>query len=77
MAAACNDRPGKAVFGTIVKDCFYLFKHVNSVLVDFVYRSANNAAHVLVQAMYSMSDVGEWYTTPPNFITHALYLDLI
>ncbi|KAL8109886.1 hypothetical protein AgCh_025833 [Apium graveolens] len=76
LAAACNDRPGEAMFGTIVKDCIHLFKHINPVLIDFVYSSANNAAHVLAQTVYSMSGLGEWYTNSPNFITHALYLDL-
>lgn len=47
------------------------------MLVNFAYRSANNVAHVLAQAACSMSDVGEWYVTPPNFLLRVLELDSI
>lgn len=77
LALACNGRPGKAFFGTIVENCLVLLKHINPVLVEFVYRSANMVAHVLAQACYSMPDLGEWTTTPPSFISHVLEMDLI
>ncbi|XP_074328096.1 uncharacterized protein LOC141666009 [Apium graveolens] len=76
LATACNGRPGEAYFETIVMDCIHILKHVCPVLVDFAYRSANSAAHVLARAVYSMSDIGEWGVTPPDFLTHALDLDL-
>lgn len=77
LALACNGRSGRAFFSTIVDDCLYLLKHINLVLVEFVYRSANTVAHVLAQASYSMSDVGEWVYIPPRFISHVLEMDLI
>lgn len=52
-------------------------KHINSVLVNFAYRSANTLAHVLIQATCSMTDMGKWYATPPSFLVRALELDLV
>ena len=43
-------------------------KHFDNVLIEFVYRSANGVAHLLVTAAHSMSDLGEWLVTPPEFI---------
>ncbi|XP_074383626.1 uncharacterized protein LOC141725107 [Apium graveolens] len=77
LADACNGNPGRALFGNIVMDCIHLVKHINPVLVNFVYRSLNNVAHVLAKATCSMLDVGEWYSTPPSFLMLALELDLI
>ncbi|XP_074359672.1 uncharacterized protein LOC141699722 [Apium graveolens] len=58
LAAACNGRPGEALFGTIVMDCIQLLKHINQVLVVFIYRSANSVVHRLAKAAYFMSDAG-------------------
>ncbi|KAL8115005.1 hypothetical protein AgCh_021723 [Apium graveolens] len=77
LADACNGSTGRSLFDTIVTDCIELIKHISPVLFSFAYRSANNVAHVLAQTTCSMSDVGEWYVTPPNFLIHALDLDLI
>ena len=77
LADACNGSLGRALFGIIVLDCVHLIKHINPVLVNFAYRSANNVAHVLAQAACSMTDIGEWYVTPPNFLMRVLELDLI
>ena len=77
LADACNGSPGRSLFDIIVRDCVELSKHISQVLFSFAYRSANNVAHVLAQATCSMSDVGEWCVTPPNFLVHALELDLI
>ncbi|XP_074377753.1 uncharacterized protein LOC141719275 [Apium graveolens] len=77
LAAACNGKPGEAYFGTIVLDCIHIMKHIDHVLVDFAYRSANTVAHELAKSTYSMSDVGEWHVTPPDFISHVLQLDSI
>lgn len=77
LAAACNGGQGEAFFGTIVMNCIQLLKHVNQVLVVFIYRSANTVAHRLAKAAYSMSDEGEWYVTPPQFLDHVLSLDMI
>lgn len=38
-------------------------------------RSANRVAHELARVTCSMSDTGEWYITPPDFITHVLAID--
>lgn len=59
LADACNRSPGRAFFGTIVMNCIQVSKHINHVLVNFSYRSANNIAHVLSQTTYSMTNVGE------------------
>ncbi|KAL8128281.1 hypothetical protein AgCh_015020 [Apium graveolens] len=77
LVAACNGKPGEAYFGTIVLDCIHIMEHIDHVLVDFAYRSANTVAHELTKATYSMSDVGEWHVTPPDFISHFLQLDNI
>ncbi|XP_074325881.1 uncharacterized protein LOC141663935 [Apium graveolens] len=53
LAEACNGKPGEAYFGTIVLEYVYLLKHINHMLVEFIYRSANNVAHELVKATYS------------------------
>ncbi|XP_074337079.1 uncharacterized protein LOC141674258 [Apium graveolens] len=60
LAATCNGSPGHSLFNTIVIDCIGLSKHINQVLFSFAFRSANNVAHVLAQAAYSMMDIGEW-----------------
>lgn len=75
LVTACNGSPGEAFFGTLVSDCVYLLKHISPVLVRFSYRSANTVAHELARAAYSMSDIGEWYVIPPNFISHVLEID--
>lgn len=75
LVTACKGTPGEAFFGTLVSDCVHLLKHIDSVLVKFVYRSANVVAHELAKAAYSTSDPGEWYTTPPSFIYHVLEVD--
>lgn len=77
LAAACNCSLGEAFFGSIVMDCIHMFQHVNHVLVDFVYHSANSAPHVLTQTICSMPDIGDWYVTPPKFLTHVLDLEMI
>ena len=77
LAQACKKAPGESFFGTIVGDCVHLLKHINQVLIQFVFRSANSVAHELARATYSMSDRGEWYVTPPNFLSHVLEFDLI
>ena len=56
LVNACKGSPGEAIFGTIVGDCIQILKHINPVLVRFVYLSANNVAHTLVKATYSMSE---------------------
>lgn len=65
------------MFGTIIMDCVQLVKHINPVPVNFAYRSANTVAHMLAQATCSMTDMGEWYATPPSFLVRVLELDLV
>lgn len=76
LVQACNGAMDYSFFGTLVDDCVHLSKHINHVLIQFVYRSANRVAHELARATYSMSYIGEWYTIPPNFISHVLDLDI-
>lgn len=75
LVTACNGNPGEAMYGTIVGDCIQLLKHINPVLLRFVYRSANRVAHVL--ATYSESEEREWIDIPPDFISHVLKSDLV
>lgn len=74
---ACTGGKGESYFGTIMNNCIELLKHINPVLVRFVYRSANNVAHELAKAAFSMSDVGEWFVNPPDFLKYVLDKDLI
>ncbi|XP_074347230.1 uncharacterized protein LOC141686068 [Apium graveolens] len=74
---ACNGTPGEASFGTIVSDYIQLMKHIDYALVEFAYRSANNVARVLAKAIYSTSDIGEWFiTTPDLFIMYCILIML-
>lgn len=75
LADSCNGKPGEAYFGTIVTDCLELIKHIDHVLVSFVYRSVNTVAHLLPKATYSMLGSGEWYATPTDFISDVLRTD--
>lgn len=56
LVQACSKTPDESFFGTIVDDRVQLLKHVNQVLLRFVFRSANSVAHELAKAAYSMSD---------------------
>ncbi|XP_074333675.1 putative ribonuclease H protein At1g65750 isoform X1 [Apium graveolens] len=59
LVQACNREPEESFFGTIVGDCTHLLKHINSVLIRFVFRSANRVARTVAKSAYSMSDNGE------------------
>ncbi|KAL8145163.1 hypothetical protein AgCh_003389 [Apium graveolens] len=74
---AFNKDPEESFSGTIMGDCTHLLKHINSVLIQFAFRSTNRVAHTLAKAAYSMSDNEEWFVTPPSFISHVLELDVI
>lgn len=50
LADACKKAHGNSYFHTIVIDCIDLFKHFEEVLVVFIHRSANDAAHLLAKA---------------------------
>ena len=56
----------------IIDDCIDVLKHFDEVLVAFVHRSANNVAHLLAKAAYSMSGLQEWVHTGPEIITCIL-----
>lgn len=77
LVDAIREVKGCAYFHTIVLDCVELLKHFDHVLVEFVYKSANEVAHKLARATHSMSDVQEWLGVPPSFIHDALSIDLI
>lgn len=76
LVQACNGAMDDSFFGTLVDDCVQLSKHINHVLIQFVYRYVNRVAHELARATYFMSDTGEWYTTPTTFISHVLDIDI-
>lgn len=66
---------GNSIFHAIIDDCVENLKHFEEVLVVFEYRSANNVAHLLARAAFSMSGLMEWYQTAPDFIRCNLILE--
>lgn len=38
-------------------DCIHLLKHINNVLVNFIFKSVNTKEYELVKITYSMSDI--------------------
>lgn len=77
VAMTCKNKRAKSYFHTIVLDGTQSFKHFDHVLVEFVFRSANRVTHLLASAAHSMSDLGEWYVTPPDFLNHVLEIDIL
>ncbi|XP_074368774.1 uncharacterized protein LOC141708859 [Apium graveolens] len=75
LAEACKGVQRWTYFHTIVLDSIELFKNYDDVLVEFILRSANEVAHRLARATYSMSGVKEWVHNPPSFICDVLSLD--
>lgn len=71
LVAACSKGSGEATFGTIIGDCIQLIKHINPVLVRFSYRSANNVAHALAKATYSIPEGGECVDIPIFYCTRT------
>ena len=67
----------RGILGTIIVDCIQLLKHLNAVLLQFAYRSANSVAHVLAKAAYSMLGFEVWYDNRPDFLIHMLHFDII
>lgn len=66
---AVNGGNGSSYFHMIIDECKEILQHFEEVLVVFVHRSANNVAHLLARASYSMSGLQEWLNTAPNFIS--------
>lgn len=67
---------GESYFHTNISDCLQKLKHIDQVLVDFVYRSTNRLAHVLATTAHSMLGCGEWLVIPSDFIHHVLESDI-
>lgn len=59
LVQACNGITDDSFFGIIVDDCVHLSKHINHVLIQFVYKSTNMVAREIASATYSMSDTGK------------------
>ena len=72
LADAYNGGTGNSYFHSIVSDCIELSKHFDSVLVQFVHRSANEGAHLLARASHSESDFREWSTFAPDFLMDVI-----
>lgn len=51
---AIHDDRGNSIFHTIIDDCVEILKHFEEVLVVFEYRYANNVAHLLARAAFSL-----------------------
>lgn len=66
---------GRTYFHAIVDDCIDTLKHFDEVLVCFAHRSANNVAHSLARAMYSMPGLMKWLCIAPDFITCNIELE--
>ena len=77
LAEACKKVQGRTYFHSIVLSCVELFKHYDEVLVEFVYRSANEVAHKLARVTHSMSGIHEWADAAPEFISDVLLIDSI
>lgn len=77
LADAYNGGRGNSYFHSIVNDCVELSKHFESVLVQFVHRSANEVAHLLARAYHSESGLREWSTVAPDFILDVIFADSI
>lgn len=76
LADACQNGSGRSYFHSIVDDCVAGLKHFDSMLVQFVHRSANGVAHALARVSHSMSDFQEWEHVP-NFLMDVITFDLI
>lgn len=68
LAVACNGYNGESYFHTLVSNCIHELKHIDQVLVGFIYRSVNCVAHLLVNAAHYMSGRGKCLVTPSEFI---------
>ena len=53
--------------GLILQDCMYLLNSLNGCAIAFANRSTNQVAHELSKVAVSLSDLGEWSCTPPQF----------
>lgn len=73
LADACKDTDGASYFHTIALYCIDLCEHVNHILVQYVRKSANEVAHLLVT--HSTSDHREWVHDSPGFIHDVLCSD--
>ncbi|KAL8089279.1 hypothetical protein AgCh_038904 [Apium graveolens] len=76
LVDAMNGEGGATYFHLIVEECRDIIKHFKEVLVCFVHRSANMAAHKLAQVAYSMSGPMEWHYTAPTFLSCNLVSDV-
>ena len=47
------------------------------MLFDFVYRSANHAAHCIAKVTGSLSGPMEWYDNNPDFLVHVIAAETI
>lgn len=68
LVDAVNGQECDTYFHLLVEDCRDILKHFEEVLVLFINRSANMAAHRLAQVAYSTSGLIEWISTPPDFL---------
>ncbi|XP_074335978.1 uncharacterized protein LOC141673144 [Apium graveolens] len=68
LVDAAKGEAGTTYFHLIVEECRDILKHFEEVLVCFIHRSANIAAHNLAQVAYSTSGPMEWLDTAPNFL---------
>ncbi|VFQ94306.1 unnamed protein product [Cuscuta campestris] len=64
-----NSSQDWSYFSSIIDACKTLVVSCRGVFYfQFVYRSANEAAHVLARASHSSQSLGEWVHLPPDFI---------
>ncbi|XP_074377333.1 uncharacterized protein LOC141718856 [Apium graveolens] len=76
LADTCNGSSRRSYFHNIVRECVELIKHFENVLVRFVHRSTNEVAHMLARVSLSMSDLQEWDSVAPSFLSNVLTYDL-
>lgn len=70
-----NDLNDASYFGSLIQDCLSLSKDLRSLLVYYVRRSANVAAHCVAREASSLSGLKEWCSIP-SFLIDVIYGDL-
>lgn len=64
-----------SMIALIIGDCLESMSLFSDVNINFIRRSANLAAHTLARKADVANRV-EWISTPPDFLFHALHIDL-
>ena len=61
-----------SAFGLIIQDCKSLLSEIPVAKCNFIYRSANVAAHMLAVGTHSEAGLGVWDSIPPPVLLDFL-----